>query len=53
LIDVRVAKATELELLKQVLANLSGLNDPDLLEARLERMGLTLQRIASWLDHLA
>ena len=34
-------------------SNLTGLRDPNLLEARLERMGLTFQRIASWLDQLA
>lgn len=53
LIDVRVPKTMEFELLKQILANLSGLHDPNLLEARLEGMGLTLQRIASWLEQLA
>ena len=54
LIQVEIPPPAKLELLlAQLLSNLAGLNDPDLLEARLERLGLTLQRVASWLDQLA
>ncbi len=54
LIRVEIPPPAKLELLlAQLLSNLAGLNDPNLLEARLERLGLTLQRVASWLDQLA
>ena len=54
LIKVEIPTPAKFQLLlAQLLANLSGLNSTNLLEGRLERMGLTLQRIASWLDQLA